>query len=100
MNKLLSMLGLALRAGRLVSGVQAVEIALKKGECKLVIIDEDASDNTKKQMADACAFKKTPLITVSASSLGNAIGKPGRMIAAVTDTSFADRIYQLYKEIG
>ena len=94
------MLGLAARAGRLVSGVQAVDIALKKGECKIVIIDEDASDNTIKQMTDACRHKKTPLITVSASSLGDAIGKPGRMIAAVTDESFAGRIYQLYKEIG
>ena len=49
---------------------------------------------------DACAHKKTPYITVSASSLADAIGKSGRMIAAVTDTSFANRIYELYKEIG
>ncbi len=100
MNKLLSMLGLAARAGRLVSGVQAVEIALKKGDCKLVIIDEDASQNAKKQITDACDHKKTPFIMVSASSLGDAIGKPGRMIAAVTDDSFAGRIHQLHKEIG
>lgn len=100
MNKLLSMLGLAARAGRLVSGVQAVEIALKKGEGKLVILDGDASENTKKQMEDACLHKKTPLIMISACSLGDAIGKPGRMIAAVTDESFAGRILQLYKEIG
>lgn len=100
MNKLLSMLGLSARAGRLVSGVQAVEIALKKGEAKIVIVDDDASEGTKKQMTDACLHRKTPLITVSASSLGDAIGKPGRMIAAVTDNSFAERIYQLYKEIG
>ena len=100
MNKLLSMLGLCARAGRLVSGVQAVDIALKKGEAKIVLIDEDASENTKKQMSDACAHKKTPLITVSACSLGDAIGKPGRMIAAVTDQSFAGRILQLYQEIG
>jgi len=100
MNKLLSMVGLAARAGRLVSGVQAVDIALRKGQCKLVVIDEDASINAKKQMEDACVHRKTPLITVSASSLGDAIGKPGRMIAAVTDDSFAGRIHQLYKEIG
>ena len=100
MNKLLSMLGLSARAGRLVSGVQAVEIALQKSEAKIVVLDADVSDSTKKQMTDACLHKKTPLITVPASSLGDAIGKPGRMIAAVTDTSFADRIYQLFKEIG
>lgn len=100
MNKLLSMLGLSARAGRLVSGVQAVEIALKKSEAKIVVLDADMSESTKKQMTDACLHKKTPLITVPASSLGDAIGKPGRMIAAVTDTSFADRIYQLFKEIG
>ena len=100
MNKLLSMLGLAFRAGRLVSGVQAVEIALKKGECKLVVVDDDASQTTKKQIQDACAHRKTRFITVSASLLGDAIGKPGRMTAAVTDNSFADRIYQLYQEIA
>ena len=47
MNKLLSMLGLSARAGRLVSGVQAVEIALKKSEAKIVVLDADVSESTK-----------------------------------------------------
>ena len=94
------MLGLCARAGRLVSGEQAVEIALKKGSAKLVVADNEAANNTIKAVSSACANKNVPFITVSGSSLGDAIGKPGRMLLAVTDESFAARIYQLFKENG
>lgn len=100
MNKLFNMLGLCARANRLVSGEQAVEISLKKGSAKLVVADGDAAENTKKAIKSACLNKDVPMITVSGQSLGDAIGKPGRMLAAVTDESFAARIYQLFKENG
>ena len=39
-------MGLASRAGYVVSGESTCEIALKKGEAALVLIDEDASAGT------------------------------------------------------
>lgn len=48
MNKGLSSLGMAMRAGKLVTGDEIVLKAVRKGEVHLVIIAGDASPNTKK----------------------------------------------------
>lgn len=98
MNKAESMLGLCMRAGRLVSGAQGVETAVKAGKAYLVLVDGGASEETKKSVQDACRFRKVPLAVMKEESLGSAIGKPGRMVAAVTDAPFANRIRQLLEE--
>ena len=46
-DKALSMLGLAARAGRIVSGEFTVEKEVKSGRAYLVLIAEDASENTR-----------------------------------------------------
>ena len=48
MNKVLSLLGLAFRSGNLVSGEFATREAVRKKAATLVIVANDASDNTKK----------------------------------------------------
>lgn len=88
--KLNNAIGLAMKAGRIASGDFSVEKAVRSGTAKLVMVDESASDNTKKQWRDACGFRSIPLITIRA--LGDAIGKPARMVAAVTDTGFSAMI--------
>lgn len=98
MNKALNILGLCARAGRLVSGTQSVETALKTGKAMLVLLDAGASELTKKSMGDACRFRNVPMAILEEQSLGQAIGRPGRMAAAVTDVPFADRIRQLLSE--
>lgn len=95
MKQACNMLGLCARAGRLVSGQQAVETALKAGKAKLVLVDAGASDGTKKALNDACRYRGVELIQMGEQALGNAIGRPGRMAAAVTDAPFAERIRQL-----
>ena len=44
------MIGIAKRAGRVMSGSFQVEQALHKRQALLVIVAEDASDNTKKHI--------------------------------------------------
>ena len=49
LNKQLSLLGLAMKAGKVVSGEFAVEKYVKEGKStSLVLVAEDASKNTKK----------------------------------------------------
>ena len=48
MEKLHSLLGLAMRAGKLVSGEDGTMLDLKKNKLNLVIVATDASNNTKK----------------------------------------------------
>ncbi len=61
-DRVLSMLGMAARAGRIESGEFSTEKAVKSGRGRLVIVAEDASDNTKKMFKNMCDYYKVPLV--------------------------------------
>ncbi len=92
-NKVYSLLGLCMRAGKLKSGEFAVLDAIRKHTAQLVVISEDASDNTKKQFNDKCSYYKVPIIFFgSKEELGHAIGKDVRTSLAITDQGFAQSL--------
>lgn len=92
-DKVLSMIGLAAKAGKVVSGEFMTEQKSKEGKAYLVIVALDASANTKKNFHDMCEFYKIPIMDYgSKESLGHAIGKELRASIAVLDAGFADSI--------
>ena len=92
-DPVLSMLGLAARARNVVSGGFSTEAAVKSGKAYLVLIAEDASDNTKKKFSNMCNFYKVPYYCYEEKAyLGHAIGKEERTSLAVTNKGFADSI--------
>lgn len=92
-NKIDSMLGLCMRAGRLVSGEFAAENAVKDGSARLVVVATDASANTSKLFRDKCSFYEVPCVVYGTkASLGHAIGKEMRASIAVLDEGFAKSI--------
>ena len=92
-NKIYGYLGLAARGRKLVSGEFMTEKAVKEGRARLVILAEDASDNTKKMFGNMCEFYQVPLYTMSNKELlGHAIGKQIRASLAVTDDGLAKAI--------
>ena len=89
-KKVLGTLGLAMKAGRVVSGEFMTERAIREGTAKLVIVAEDASDNTKKKFSDSCRYYRVPYAQFGDKDLlGNALGKQFRASLAVTDRGFA-----------
>ena len=89
-DRILSMLGLAARAGKIASGEFSTEKAVKSGSAFLVIVSEEASENTKKMFHDKCSFYQVPIYQYAAKeALGNAIGKQFRASLAVLDEGFA-----------
>ena len=86
-SKLNSAIGFAMKAGRLKSGDYVTEKLIRAKGAKIALIDTTASDNTKDKYRDMCTYNSTELVEVEA--LGRWIGKPGRMVAAVTDEAFA-----------
>jgi ribosomal protein L7Ae-like RNA K-turn-binding protein len=83
-------LGLAARAGKLASGEFSVETAVKKRKAYAVIVAGDASDNTKKQFRNMCAFYQVPYFELADRlTLGRAVGKGMRASCAITDESLA-----------
>ena len=97
MNRMLNMLGLCMRAGKIISGEKACVQAIRTGAACAVILDKAAAKNATKAVTDACSYHEVPLIFAPEDELGFAIGKPGRMVAAITDPSMAERIIQLGK---
>lgn len=94
-DRALSMLGIAMKAGKVASGEYQTEHAIKSGKAKLVIIAEDASDNTKKMFESMCAHYGVRQICYgSKESLGHNIGKEFRASLAVTDRGLAQAILQ------
>jgi len=101
-NKIFSLLGIAARGRNLVSGeFQSLE-AVRNGSAMLVIIAEDASDNTKKLFSDKCGFYKVPIFRYGTrDELGQSIGKEFRSSVCVCNAGLADAIIrQLEEEQG
>ncbi|GAA3662426.1 L7Ae/L30e/S12e/Gadd45 family ribosomal protein [Asaccharospora irregularis] len=95
-EKIYSFLGLATRAGKIVSGDDSTLLELKKGKVKLVIVAEDASDNTKKLFRDKSSFRDIPYIIFSTKlKLGMSIGKAPRAVLGIKDENFSKRITEL-----
>lgn len=111
-KKLLGMIGLCRKCGRLIIGVPMIceYLAQKKNLSEdefLVIEASDVSDNTHKRLSDKCNFykvKKTKIFS-DCNTLGAAIGKGAVAAVAVTGRDMcravADRIsaeaYSLHK---
>jgi len=92
-NKVLSLLGLAMRGRNLVSGEFQTLEAVKNGSAMLVIIAEDASANTKKLFTNKCTFYEVPVYEFGTKDeLGRAIGKDMRSSLGVSDAGLAEAI--------
>lgn len=92
-NKALSLVSLATKAGKTVSGEFATEKAVKDFSAELVLVAEDASDNTKKKFKNMCDFYEVPVYFYGdKDTLGHAMGKEFRASLAVTDEGFAKGI--------
>lgn len=97
-HKYLSILGLAAKAGKVISGGMMTEKMIQNGRAVLVLAASDASENTKKKFTDLCRNYAVPLFFPEAREvLGHAVGKDFRASLAVTDQGFADAIIKELK---
>ncbi|NLL48376.1 MAG: 50S ribosomal protein L7ae [Firmicutes bacterium] len=99
MNKVYSYLGLARRAGKVVSGEQAVVGAVKRGQVRLVLISQDASSNTYRKFSALAQNHNVRYVIYGEKDLyGQALGQSSRSIVGVLDRNFADVIQAHIKE--
>ena len=98
-DKVLSLIGLAMKAGRCASGEFKTESETKSGNASLVIVASDASDNTKKKFRDMCEFYNVPICFYGdKDTLGHAMGKEFRASLAIFDEGFAKGILKDLKD--
>lgn len=90
-----NLLSIAMKAGKVKSGEFSCEAAVKDSTAKLVIIAEDASDNTKKLFSDKSAYRNIPYVIFgNKDNLGHAIGRKERASVAVTDEGLAKALLE------
>jgi ribosomal protein L7Ae-like RNA K-turn-binding protein len=96
MSRLLGLLGLGYRGGRIVVGVDAVRKELKTGKCCCVIVAEDASSRALEKVVRLATAKGVPLLPgPRAAAIGAQLGKPPVMAVGVRDRALASGMVQL-----
>ena len=94
-DKVLSMLGIAAKSGSVVSGEFSTEKAIKSGKAYLVIVSEEASDNTRKSFTNMTEYYEVPIYFYGTKDdLGACIGKQFRTSLAITDENLAKAVEQ------
>ncbi len=100
-QKVLNLIGLATKAGKTVSGEFSTEKAVKSGKARLVVVSEEASDNTKKMFTNMCTYYKVSICYFGGKGeLGHAMGREMRASLAVVDEGFAKAIVKQMNKIG
>lgn len=87
------MLGIAAKSGNVVSGEFSTEKAIKTGRAYLVIVSEEASENTNKMFANMTEFYEVPMYVFGTKEeLGRCIGKEFRASLAIIDENLANAV--------
>ena len=94
-EKLMNVLGLAQRAGKLISGEELVVKAIQSNTAKLIFLAHDAGPNLTKKIKDKSNYYELEVFTVlSTLELSAAIGR-SRKVVAVTDAGFSKKMRTL-----
>ena len=94
MNRALSALGLARRAGKLNWGFDTAVEAMRSGACGVVILAADLSDKTKKNVRFEAEKYHVLEPAFNMEEISAAIGKKAGVLA-VCDRGFAEKLKQL-----
>ena len=98
-NRIYSFIGLARKAGAISPGESLSAQAVKCGKAYLVLITQDASENTRKKIETALYGTDIPALQFgNKADLGKILGRTFFSVIAITDKSFAGRIKEMIEE--
>jgi len=89
-GRLLGLLGLGVRSGRVGIGVEATRAMLQRGDARVVIIASNASERAVDKVVALARGKAVPVLTgPEAVTIGERLGRPPVMTVAVRDRDLA-----------
>ena len=93
-NHLLSLIGLAKRAGRLEVGEEPVGAAARARHARLILLAADAADNTLRRARHFAEAGNAPWVSLpfTKAELGGAVGRGSCAMAALTDVGLASSL--------
>lgn len=95
-TKVYGLIGIARRARKVVMG-ESVIAAIQNKSAKVVLISEDASDNTKKKISDKCQYYNITFCFVDDVLLNQSLGEFNKKVIAITDEGISKKIVQYMK---
>ena len=96
-TKLSHSLGMAKKAGRIVTGEELVVKSIQANRARLVFVAHDAAPNLVKRITDKTIYYEIPMLDIfSSAELSHAIGSD-RKVIAVQDKGFATKMESLMK---
>jgi ribosomal protein L7Ae-like RNA K-turn-binding protein len=99
MSGLLGLLGLGLRGGLVVIGVDAVRKELQSGAVRCVVLANDASPRAAEKVVRLAAGRGVPMVKgPDAAAIGARLGRPPVMAVGVRDRGLADGILRTTSE--
>ncbi len=100
-RKVLGMLGISAKAGKIVCGTDATIEDIERHRVKLVIVANDASEKTKKNMRYICDKNKVIMLEFgNIEEISKTIGKNNKAIIGIKSKSLSKEIEKLIKENG
>lgn len=96
-NKVLGLIGLAMKAGKICFGADSVEESILKKKVKLVIVSIESSERTKDKFIEICKKNNIPIIIDGEiDNLSKSIGKNNKAVIGIKDINFANSIQEKY----
>ena len=100
-RKVLGMIGISAKAGEMVCGTDATLEDIERRKVCLVVVAENASDKTKKNIEFICKKKNVEYIEFgNIDEISKAIGKNNKAIIGIKSKGLAEQIVKLIKENG
>lgn len=94
------MLGLCMKAGKLAYGSDMVEEKIKYKQVSLLIIAEDASENTKEKFRRIANQNKLNIHFFSTiEELSQKVGKNNKAVFGIMDKNFTEKLNKLFEEL-
>jgi ribosomal protein L7Ae-like RNA K-turn-binding protein len=89
-----------MKAGKLRTGEEQAEKLLRSGDAELVVVAEDASENTRQKFIKKCFFYQKPLRVFGERVwLSHCIGKQNRVVLVITDAGFATLLQDVMEDV-
>ena len=88
-------MGIAVRARKIITGTELTINGIRDHKVKLVIMADECSPRTKKDLHNKATYYNVPVVdTIGSDELKMAIGRD-RKVIGITDRGFAKRLEEL-----
>ncbi len=100
-KRILGMLGISAKAGKIVCGTDATIDEIERHKVGLVIVAENASEKTQKNIKFICDKNKVTILKFgNIDEISKAIGNNNKAIIGIKSKSLSEEIEKLIKENG